>query len=107
MFDLLLYALATGIIACITLGVNQTLGLWRNPVVCLVGGILFTLLLSIALPMPDPLKFGATFAFGVLLFVLGRSKADRPANPQPTEQYTGLLHPTVTEALRRRMATSE
>lgn len=78
MFDLLLYILATGIIACVMLAAHQQWGLWRNPVVCFVGGIMFTLLLSVALPMPDPLKFGAMFVLSALLFVLGRSAERRP-----------------------------
>lgn len=80
MFDLFLYALATGIIACVMLAAHQQWGLWRNPFVCFVAGILFTLLLSVALPMPDPLKFGAMFAISALLFVLGRSANRRPAS---------------------------
>lgn len=119
MLDLLLLILAGGAGACVMLIAHQTFGLWRNPVICFLGGVLFTLLLSVALPMPDPLKFGATFAFGVLLFVLGRCEhaeqdtdtdTDQDADTdhqQEQEPYTGLLHPTVTEALRQRMAASE
>jgi len=72
MIQVLLYVLAGGVCACVMMAAHQEFGLWRNPVVCFLGGVLFTLLLSVALPMPDPLKFGATFAFGTLLFVQGR-----------------------------------
>lgn len=81
MFQVLLYVLASGICACVMLAAHQQFGLWRNPIVCLVCGILFTLLLSVALPMPDGLKFFATFALGTLLFVLGRSQREHAAQP--------------------------
>jgi len=115
----LLYILSALACAAVTLFVSQQ-GLLRSITICLALGVTFAGLLTKTVDAPTPLIVVAALAIAALLAWLGRVEhtaqdTDQVAatdhqQAQPPE-YSGLLHPTVTEALRRRhpapMATNE
>lgn len=108
----LLYILIAGVCGCMLLFVSQQ-GLLRSITICAALGVTFAGLLTKACNAPTSLVIGAALAITTLLVWLGRAEHIEPLADQDTaadqaqEPYTGLLHPTVTEALRQRMATSE
>lgn len=111
----LLYILVALTCAAVTLFVSQQ-GLLRSIIICAALGVTFAGLLTKAIDAPTPLIVFAALALTALLAWLGRVEHTDPDTMQPAAtdnqqaqppEYNGLLHPTVTEALRQRMATNE
>lgn len=111
----LLYILVALTCAAVTLFISQQ-GLLRSIIICAALGVTFAGLLTKACNAPTPLIAVAALLFSGLLYWLGRVEHTAPDTTQPAAtdkqqaqppEYNGLLHPTVTEALRQRMATNE
>ena len=107
----LLYILIALACGCVMLFVSQQ-GFLRSITFCLALSISFALVLTLALAPPTPLIAVAALLFAALLAWLGKVEHTAPTTDQDAAtdhqqaEYMGLLHPAVTEALRRQQAAT-
>lgn len=70
--ELLRLLFVWGVCGCVMMGVHQYFDWWKQPLVCLIFGAVFALLINIIIPLPYWLFGLAALLFTVLLMWVGR-----------------------------------
>lgn len=71
--ELLRLLVVVGVCGCVMMGIHQYFDWWKQPIVCLIFGVVFALLVGIVISLPYWLFGLAALLFSVLLHWVGRS----------------------------------
>ena len=74
--ELLQLLLVVGVMGICLMGVHQYFDWWKQPIVCLIFGAVFALLINIVIPLPYWL-----FGLAMLLFTALLARVGRTTNP--------------------------